>query len=272
MANISGGLSGAASGASIGSAIPGIGTAIGAGLGGLFGLFGGGNGPDPDELQRQLEQKRQQSKQAQFALLDQQMTPMMQNRIKALNDQSQAGPLATDPYFQGQRALAVQGGQQALSGVQNVNRAQGISGGFSNTGSINDVYDRLGGQLADLGGQSAALKDQKAQQAAELQQNFQNYQTQARMAIESGDYQAAQQALQAAFDTKQKIADAANQNQSSVLGGLAKTAGALNRDKVAAPSSNPAYGGKNQNVTGLGQVGAVGQTPNFAAMMRLAGG
>lgn len=236
----SGALSGAGSGALIGSAVPGIGTAIGAGAGalagGLAGWFGSSGNDDQEEYQRQLAAQRAQSKAAQYGYLDQmqgpQVTDATRRRIAALQDQSKASSLVEDPYFQGQRAQLVQGGQQALSSVDNAHNTYGTTGGFSNQGSQHDVMDRLSGQLSQLGQQSVALKDQKANQAAQMEQGivdaqtaFKDAQLRARMAIESGDSAAASEAINQAFQAKQKMNESNRSAMGSALGGVAQAAG-----------------------------------------------
>lgn len=190
-----------------------------------------------DNYRADQERLRQQNKTTQYGLLNQMQGPQVSDatrlRIKALQDESRPTSLVEDPYFQAQRATVVRGGQQALAGVQNAQRAQGNSGGFSNQGSMADVYDRLGGQLAGLGQQSAEMKSQKADRAAQMEQEiansqiaFQNAQTKARMAIESGDAAAASQALAEAFQAKQ-AADAAQRQMYAGIIGTAATAGGM---------------------------------------------
>jgi len=279
-----GALSGAGSGAAIGSVIPGIGTAVGAGvgalIGGIGGLFGGNDDDELKQYMADLEAQRAQTKLRQEGLVRTMQAPVIsaayQNRIKALEDQSKPTTLAEDPYFQGQRAMAVQGGQQALSGVQNQNRGQNVTGGFTNIGSTNDVYDRLSAQLSGLAQNSAQLKDQKAQQAADMQQarqdaqtNFENARQQALLAIEAGDSAAATQAIQAAYEAKAKIAEADQQMLTGALesaGQFANAFGASSKlsnlndaaalkKRVAAESVSPTgqtSGSLNTNVSGVG--------------------
>jgi hypothetical protein len=193
---------------------------------------------DQEKYQDQQRQLREQAKQTQLGMLNQmqgpQLTDAAQRRIKALEDESQHTSLAEDPYFQAQRAQLVQGGQQALSSTQNAHAAYGTTGGFKNQGSAADIYDRLSGQLAQLGQKSTELKDQKAQQAADIQQQFadsqlafQNAQTKARIAIESGDSAAASQALAEAFNAKKAIDQAQMKMIGGMVGAGATAAGAL---------------------------------------------
>jgi len=183
-------------GAAAGSTLGPIGTIGGGMLGGAIGgLF------DSDDSQAYLEEmrrRRAQQKQQQYDLLARkqapQMSPQMEARLKALEQESIRGPLVTDPEFQGARARAVMGGRQALAGVQNRQGATGAMGGFQNIGSMQNVYDRLGGELAQLGEQQTAVKNQKAMQVAQARQSFtdattayNNAMIDAQMAIESGD-------------------------------------------------------------------------------------
>lgn len=157
-------------------------------------------------------------------------TDATKRRISALEEESKPGALVADPEFQAQRATLVQGGQQALSGVQNTQRTTGATGGFSNQGSIADVYDRLGGQLSQLGQQSNQLKQSKAKEAADMQQSyadavtdFQNNQEKMRSAIESGDSDLAMEYMNRAYDAQQKISQNYRQaEQQAISGGYSR--------------------------------------------------
>lgn len=228
---------GALSGAAAGSAImPGIGTGIGALIGGLGGFFGSSDDDLEAQYQQQMAQERAQAKAAQYAALGTMQAPSLSDatkaRIAALEDQSKATSLAEDPYFQAQRAGLVQGGQQALSNIANTQRAQGTTGGFANQGSIGDAYDRLSAQLSGLGQQSINLKDQKAQQAASMQQQFldsqnafANAQARAKMAIEAGDSQGAASAIQEAYKARTQSQNQQNQALGQMFGGVLQGAG-----------------------------------------------
>lgn len=100
------------------------------------------------------------------------LTGAMQNRIKALQEESQMTPLAVDPLFQGERARLVSGGAKELAGVGNRQAATGASGGFGNVGNVQDLYDRLSVGLSELAGRQRATKEQQAQQAADIVQNY----------------------------------------------------------------------------------------------------
>jgi hypothetical protein len=180
------------------------------------------------KMQGDIWDQRQINKNKQYDLLGgmqaPQMSPEMDRRLKALEDDSKPGPLVSDPYFQGQRAAVAQGGQQALSSVGNRRAAYDTSGGFSNQGSISDIYDRMGSQLAQVGAQSAQLKDQKSQVAAQARQAFTDSQVaynnaiqQAKMAIESGDSQLAMQAISAAYQARENAANAQRQMTGQLL-------------------------------------------------------
>lgn len=169
-----------------------------------------------DQAQADVANQRQQLKQKQYEYMGQMqgpsMTPAMERRLRALEEQSQPGELSQDPYFQASRANLVQGGQQALSGIQNQQAAYGTQGGFKNQGSVSDVYDRLGAQMAQLGQKSVGLKDEKAQQVAKARQDIEdaktsyaNAQIQAKIAIEAGDTQSAIAAIQQAYAAKEAI-------------------------------------------------------------------
>ena len=165
-----------------------------------------------------LGEQRRKSKEAQMDYLNTmdapKVAPETLARIKALEAESAPTSLVQDPYFQGNRAAIVQGGQQALSGVQNRQNAFHTAGGFANQGSVNDVYDRLGTQLSQLGQQSTQLKEHKRDMAAQARQSivdnqvaYDNSIKQAKAAIEAGDSAAATQAIQMAFQQKEAIAN-----------------------------------------------------------------
>ncbi|MFM2117269.1 MAG: hypothetical protein RL316_459 [Bacteroidota bacterium] len=206
---------------SVGSVInPGF--LIGGPLGGLIygehglDISGAGARSRADELAQQLAQQRAGAKAQQYQLLGQlqspALTPQMETRIKALEDQSKASSLVEDPFFQGARARAVTGGAKELAGVGGRQQAYDVSGGFKNIGSMQDIYDRLGSQLAQIGQQSIQRKDVIAQNAAKMRQGiadaqleFNNNVTKMKMAIESGDAVAAQQAMKDAAAAKEAI-------------------------------------------------------------------
>lgn len=246
-------------------------------------LSGGLSGADDsrqreDQSQWDQGELRKGAKQKQYDLLGQiqapTMSPQMETRLKALEDQSQPGELSQDPYFQGVRSQLVQGGQQALSGVQNNHAAYGTEGGFSNQGSAHDVYDRLGSQMASLGQQSVNLKDQKAgmaaqarQQFADAQTQYQNAQTRAKMAIEAGDTQAALAAMQQAYAARENIQAAQNQMTGSLISaGTAAATGGVGKANQPANSqqalpSEPSGGGDPYAATSGDQYAATASLP-----------
>lgn len=183
---------------------------------------------------------RAQSKATQYGLLDKmqapQMTPQQEARIKALEAEGNQPILSQDPYFQGSRAQLVSGGQNALASIQNKDKAYGVQGGFSNIGSKNDVYDRLGMQLAQLGQQSTQHAAQSRDLAAQARQDYQNSVDQynnsilaSKQAIEAGDSQSAMAALNQAY--------AARENAQKRLQQMAFGVAGLG---VSAMSGNPA--------------------------------
>ena len=183
--------------------------------------------------------QRAGAKQVQYDLLGQKKGPVtspeMEARIKALEEESKAQPLVTDPYFQGQRSKIVRGGAQELAGVAGKQQGYGVSGGFQNIGSISDIYDRIGGQLAGLGESQANLKSQKAQAVADMRQGiaeaqlvYDNAIVQAKMAIEAGDAAAAQDAMNRAFAAREQVEN----NKKQMIMGIANLG-------VAAVSGSP---------------------------------
>lgn len=200
-----------------------------------------------------------QSKQTQLGLLNQMRRPEMSQanlrRIQALEEQAQDRPLSQDPYFQGQRTTLVTGGREALADVQNQQRAYGVGGGFRNIGSVSDIQDRLGAQLAQLGGQAIQRRDMARDAAAEARQNaldaqvaYDNAVVQAKIAIEAGDAAGAQQAINMAYAARQ----AASQAQSQALGQVWGTAATVGGSLIGGPAG--AMAGQ-QVGQGLSQVG-----------------
>jgi hypothetical protein len=246
--------------------------ALGA-LGGPVGLAAVGIGENADltgarekqsELERfQAEQKKQreESKQRRLAALGGLQGPQVgeqsKARLAALQEESKApidtsyfdkgvfqGPLSQDPRLQAERAQAVTGGASALANVQNTQRATGASGGFRNIGSVSDIYDRLGAQMAQLSGRAydlnrqteaqkmqyvqgeTARREAKRAEAAALEQSaidaqlaFQNAQARARDAIEAGDDAAAMQATLEAYQARQAGIDADRKLKMGIVGG-----------------------------------------------------
>lgn len=198
------------------------------------------------------------SRQNQLNLLGQlkgpSVTPQQEARIKALEEESRFTML-NDPAFQAAQQRATRGGAASLAAVQNRQAATGTAGGFQNVGSMQDVYDRLGLELAEIGQAQQMYKEQKRNTAADMRQGiadaqieFENAKTNARMAIEAGDAQAAQQALAQAYAAKQAIQ---NRTQQLVLGGAGLAVGAFTGNPA------PAVAGA-QQIAGSG--GGGGQT------------
>lgn len=215
-----------------------------------------------DAYTKQQEMNRKQSTLDQLGYLDTlkapEVSPQVQRRIAMLNEQSQDRPIVTDPFFQGQRAQVVQGGAQALAGVANQQMGRDVRGGFQNTGNIQDVYDRLGAQLAGVGQNAAQRRDQAAQQAAEMDQaildkriEFDNAKVRAQMAIAAGDAAAAQAALQQAFQAQSQIDNMERQFYGGVMqiggtiagGVMGGPAGAVAGNAVGSAGANAIGGG-----------------------------
>lgn len=229
-----------------------IGKVVGGVVGGPVGLIAGDQLYDKPNQQRQdaislQEQQnaiRAQSTRNQLASLNNlqgpSYTPQMEARLKALEEGSREVPLTDDPYFQGDRAQLVQGGRSILSDVQNRKAATGATtGGFSNIGSANDVMDRMGVAVANLGQQARQARDQRAMSAANARQQLQdsqvafaNQKEQARIAIEAGDSQAASAALQNAYNLKQQI----NAQQAQLLGSIISVGGTVAGGAMGGPA------------------------------------
>jgi hypothetical protein len=231
-----------------------------------LGLWGGKD--DAQEyLQGQIG-RQAAAKQKQLELLGRKKAPVMSSqmeaRLKALEEESKPQPLVTDPEFQAQRAAMTTGGRQALAGVQARQKAADVSGGFSNIGSLQNIYDRLGTQLAQLGQQQTMRKEQKRDVAAQSRQDFANAQVahenamlDAQMAIEAGDAAALSDAYARMFAAQQQADQA---KQSMILG--------LGTAVLGAATANPAVGlaGVQQLSKGSQQqqqAGQIAQQPNY---------
>lgn len=230
----------------------------GALVGGPIGLAVGQFGIDQPNQQRSEQQRleQQQADQRMRALNEQlgainqlqapQVAPATQARLQALLADSAPKPLEQDTYFQGDRANLVSEGRRQVAGVQNRQGAYDVRGGFGNVGSMQNVYDRLGSQLASLGQRATEARDQRSQAAADLQQrivdsqrDFENYRTQARAALIAGDANAAQAALQNAYNAKRAIDNA----QTAFFGTLAGAASQVGASALT--------GGVSQGLTGV---------------------
>lgn len=211
------------------------------------------------ELEAQQAAERARIRETQLGLLGQikgpQVDPAIERRIKALEMESTPTALVEDPLFQGDRATLVQGGQQALASAQNSQRAYGLSGGFQNTGSVQDAYDRLGGQLSALGQQSRQVKETKRDTAAAARQSlldaqvsYDNAMIQARMNIEAGDSAAASAAIQQAYQARESIAA----SQRAMLGAVLGTAASVGGMIAGGPAGGAAGNSIGQSVGGGG--------------------
>jgi hypothetical protein len=146
----------------------------------------------------------------------------MDSRIKALDDEGNSTtPLSQDANFQGQRAQLVSGGQQLASGIQNRQRAAGVSGGFANTGSIQDAYDRMGSQLAQLGGQQQQFRAERRDAADQMR----NSQMQGRMSLEQGDLEGSLEGLRNALEIQQRNKENKRQFWGGIASGVLSAAG-----------------------------------------------
>lgn len=207
-----------------------------------------------EQMREDAERERQEqaglrweSKQKQLGLLENMRAPeassLTRARLAALQEESKPGALVEDPLFQGDRTRLLQGGTSELAGVGNIRRGYGMgSGGFRNVGSEQDIADRVGAQLAALGQQSRQVKEQKRDIASELQQsiddakiNYANSITQAKMAIEAGDSQAASMAIQQAYAARQAASAADRQMAAALISGGSTIAGAA----LGAPTAKP---------------------------------
>ncbi len=228
-----------------------LGGLIGGVVGGPLGFLVGNQAVDSpnaqrrkaDELSDQQSYQRQRALDAQSAALRNmkapELTPQALARIGALEQESQYRPLAEDPYFQGQRSELVNSGRAAMSDVQNRQKSAGVTGGFANVGSQQNIVDRLGVALANLGAQATSVREQKADKAAQMRQSiadsqrqFQNQIEQANAALIAGDANSASQAIQNAYNLQNQI----DQQQRAFIGSLVGTAGSIGGAVVGGPA------------------------------------
>lgn len=206
------------------------------------------------------------------------MSEQLTTRLKEIQDQATApidtsyydnqiheGPIATDARYQGQRAQVVQSAQTQGSAIQNRARAANVSGGYRNVGTMQDVYDRLGTQMAGIGQQefkdNQVLKGQKQQYTAsekvrredlkdrstqayqsflDAQNDFLTTQAKARAAVEAGDYEAANQALGQALQMKNQAEQAKRQFVSGLISGGLQTFGSVGGSVLGGAFGGPA--------------------------------
>lgn len=224
---------------------PGFGLIAGGLLGGPLGALGGGliqnqfqQSAEQRRAAEQAEFERKYGRERQLSALQGMQAPstsaLMQRRIQALDESSREVPLSQDPYFQADRARLLGSGARELSAIQNVQRATGARGGFSNIGSPQDVQDRLSIAMAQLGQQARVGRDERLAEAARLQQGLQDAETEfvnarqrAIAAIESGDTGLALQNLQQAAQMRQQILQGQQQLYGNLLAVGGQAAGRL---------------------------------------------
>lgn len=261
-------------------------TLLGAALGGPFGALVPGavgtfSGADEmrrqqEEYQRQAEAERRRRRDTQLGILSQmqapQLSPQASKRIAALEAESAPRALAEDPLYTGQRAQLLGAGQQLQSGIESEQLGRGVRGGFRNIGSVQDVQDRLGVQLAGLASQAQATRERKRDLAAQASQAYQDAQTQfqnaqanARMAIEAGDSDLALSMINQAMQARQAAANAERQMYGALIGGATTLAGGA----LAGPMGASAAGGAQQ----MGQSGgySLGTNTDFGQPQQFEG-
>jgi len=186
---------------------------------------------------------------AAFGAIDAQQGPSMTKqsiaRLKALDSESQASSLAEDPLFQGDRARMVSGGANALAGLGYDRKMSRLG-----TGSVQDVYDRLGVQLSQLGQQSRGVKEAKRdvvadsyQAFADAEKNFANARKNAEAAVITGNLDQAYGLIQKAADAEAKMRRSQEEFQNKILGEIYKS---------GSEAAATAFGGP-QAMAGLGK-------------------
>lgn len=196
---------------------------------------------------------------AAFGALDRQqapeLSPQMLARLEALEQESQMGPLVTDPLFQGDRATLVQGGARALAGLGS---AQKISRfGTGGAGSVQDVYDRLGVQLSNLGQQSRAVKEEKRDIVAQAYQayddavtDFENAAENAEAAIISGNIDQAMRFMEIASQAEAKMREAQAATKQAIVGNVLGAAVQAGASALGGPASGAVDGGAMKSQAG----------------------
>jgi hypothetical protein len=219
---------------------------------------------DPEQALQIEKENRRRAALANLPTRGPEMTSDVSNRIAAWQQESakptdtsyfdkqvHEGPLATDTRFQRDQNLISAGAASQAANVVNRQAATGTRGGFQNVGSIADVYDRLGTQLAGLGQrqqelnqnirqqkfgymeQERARKEQLADRAAQAKQQFldsqiahDNMLKQARGAIETGDIDLGMKLIGDADKLRREQQLRYEQFWGNVLGGVVQAAGA----------------------------------------------
>jgi hypothetical protein len=259
----------------LGGAVLGpIGTLAGAigveNIGGKAGQITGLYDPEERKRQERADFLRNLGREQQMGEINQmqapQMAPQMATRIKALEDESKPVPLSQDPYYQGQRAQALQGGARELSSIQNQNRAYGVDrGGFRNIGSIQDVQDRLSSVLANVAARTQAQREQKAMTAAQLAQahldsqtEFNNNLHKARAAVLSGDINTAMQLM----NQNEQIRQQALERQRKFVGDTLSMAAMAAGGATGNPAMASALAAKKAPVSTL-------DVPDYASQLQM---
>ncbi len=218
---------------------------------------------DPEQALQIEKENRRRAALANLPTRAPEMSSDVSNRIAAWQQESakptdtsyfdkqvHEGPLATDTRFQRDQNLISAGAASQAANVVNRQAATGTRGGFENVGSIADVYDRLGTQLAGLGQrqqelnqnirqqkfgymeQERARKEQLADRAAQAKQQFldsqiahENMLKQARSAIETGDIDLGMKLIGDADKLRREQQLRYEQFWGNVLGGVIQAGG-----------------------------------------------
>lgn len=218
---------------------------------GFLGLQSGSRDAARAQINAQISKLKSQltGAKAAFGALDNQiaptMTPQMIARLKALEAESEMGPLATDPLFQGDRATLVQGGAQALAGLGSAQKMSRF--GTGGQGNVQDIYDRLGVQLSQLGQQSRQTKESKRDVVAQSYQafedakrDFENKSKMAEAAIISGNLEQAYQAIEAAAQAEARMRESQQSFTNNLLGNVIKGGVAAASYGLAGPADGGA--------------------------------
>lgn len=162
-------------------------------------------------------------------------------RVKALEE---------DPEFQGTRAQLVSGSARALGSLQNRQGALGISGGTA-LGSQQEISDRLSLGLAQLGQEQEGRRQQAETQLFQFRKaksDFDNSKVQLLGAIESGDFDLAQnlfarteQRMNQVEDFNRQIAENEKAYKRQLIGGLIGSAISASAGVAAASAGAPTY-------------------------------
>jgi hypothetical protein len=265
------------------------------------------------EYEKQAEEARKRKKDLQLQGIDQLQAPgqseATKRRIAAMEAESGAptdtsfydtelgnlaqrkanvyqGPASQDPLYAAKQLQLARQGAQGVAGVMNRQAQAGLTGGFQNVGSAQDIQDRLAGATASLAqdqeqfreGQRTQLENQRlamaqgkqqftlsererrrqlADQSALMQQSiadstreFENLKVKARQAAEIGDVESALELSRQALAAKDKAEQAQLKFYGNVAAGLTQAGGAALGAAIGGPQGAQAGSAAGKSIGG----------------------